>query len=251
MNKFLLFAFCFFTSLSFSQTTTRGAAESNVAKLIYGKVSFQDSYQKNVDVINYTTKRVTQTSELGEFMIEAKINDVLVFMSDAFADQKYTVTEEDYKKGTVTIKLTENPILLKEIEITQLKAIKAEMSQTDIKTARIQKDARTPRNKEIYTGEIENGVDFVMIGKMIGKLFKNKNKEARKAEPTISFTDYAKENFDQSFFVNTLKIKPSETGRFLQYCEADPKSKDVIKTNDELEILEFLMVKKTEFEKLK
>jgi len=241
MNRILLFAFCFFISLSFSQSP----------KLIYGKVSYQDSYQKNIDVINFTTKKFTQTNTSGEFTIEATINDVLVFMSENFVDQKYTITSKDYEKGTLLIKLEENPILLKEIEITQLKAIKAEMSQVDIKTARIQKDARMPRNKEIYTGEIENGVDFVMLGKMIGKLFKNKDKEERKAAENVNFTDYAKANFNQSFFTETLKLQPSDTARFLEYCQADPKSNEVIKTNDELAILEFLMSKKTEFDKLK
>ena len=220
-------------------------------KPIHGKVSYLDSDQKNIDVINFTTKKFTQTNTLGEFTIEAKTDDVLIFMSASFPDQKYTITGNDYEKGAISIKLTQEPILLKEIEITQLRAIKAEMSQTDIKTARIQKDARTPRNKEVYTGEIENGVDFIMIGKMIGKLFKSKKvKVADKGTP-LSFTDYAKANFDASLFAKTLKLKPDDTYRFLCYCEADPKSKTVIEQNDELAILEFLLTKKSEFDKLK
>ncbi|MCF6131142.1 hypothetical protein [Flavobacterium wongokense] len=242
MKSFLLFACCLFSyAIAFSQN----------GKVLHGKISYQDSYQKNIDVINFTTKKFTQTNNLGEFDIEAKTDDVLILMSESFVDQKYTVTAKDYQNGTLFIKLVDKPILLKEIEITQLKAIKAEMSQTDIKTARIQKDARMPRNKEVYTGEIENGMDFVMIGKMIGKLFKSKKvKVADKGAP-LSFTDYAKANFDASLYTKTLKLKPDQTSRFLEYCEADPKSKMVIESNDELAILEFLMVKKAEFDKLK
>ena len=241
MKQFLLFFCCLFSYLSsFSQS----------AKNIHGKVSYQDSYQKNVDVINFSTKKITQTNTLGEFDIMVQVNDILIFMSESFIDQKYTVTAQDYEKGAVIIKLVEKPILLKEIEITQLKAIKEEMSQVDIKTAKIQKDARMPRNKEIYTGEIENGVDFVMIGKMIGKLFKSKDPKP-KTEEQITFTEYAKANFNESFFSKTLKLKPEETSRFLAYCEADPKSKTAIESNDELTILEFLLTKKNEFDKLK
>jgi hypothetical protein len=241
MSKITSILFLLLSSVCFSQGE----------KLLHGKISYQDSYQKNIDVINFTTKKFTQTNNLGEFDIAVKVNDVLILMSENFVDQKYIVTAEDYEKGTIIIKLTEKPILLKEIEITQLKAIKAEMSQVDIKTARIQKDARMPRNKDVYTGEIENGLDFIMIGKMIGKLFKSKKVQIADKGIPLSFTDYAKANFNESFFSKTLKLKPDQTSRFLEYCQADPKSKTVMESNDELAILEYLMVKKDEFDKLK
>jgi hypothetical protein len=241
MFKITAILFLFFSYASFSQT-----------KLIHGKVSYQDSYQKNIDVINFTTKKFTQTNTLGEFTIEAKANDVLIFMSENFADQKYTVTAEDFEKGIVSIKLIEKPVPLDEVEIRQIKAIKIEAtSYNGIKMAQLEKQQSNPVNNDVYTGEIPLGMDFIQIGKMVGKLFKRKNPPATKTEETISFTDYAKANFNESFLTKALKLKPEETSRFLEYCQTDPNSKTVIKNNDELAILEFLLVKKTEFDKLK
>lgn len=224
---------------------------SQTQQLINGKVSYRDSYQKSIDVINFTTKKITQTSALGAFSIEAKVNDILIFMSDNFADQKYKLTAEDIQKKVLLITLIEKPIPLEEVEIQKVKKIKiASASYNAVKMAKIQKDAARPKT-DVYTGEMINGVDFVQIGKMIGKLFNSKNPKSRIKEAPMGFKDYAVTNFNPSFFSKTLKLQPEETSRFLEYCENDPKSKIAIKSNDELTVLEFLLTKKGEFDKLK
>lgn len=242
MKTLLLYLFSLSCLIGYSQTS----------KKIHGKVSYQDSYQKNVDVINFTTKDVAQTNNLGEFNIEAKAGDVLIFMSENFADQKLKLTTSDLGKTTLNVKLEEKPVPLEEVEIQQVKAIKiAVASYNETRIAKIEKQASTPKNKEVYTGEIENGMDFIQIGKWVGKLFKSKNPKNKNAQETIPFKEYATANFDPSFFSKTLKLKPEETSRFLEYCQSDPASKTVVEKNDELGVLEFLLTKKTEFDKLK
>jgi len=227
------------------------AAFSQTEKLIRGKVSYQDSYQKNVDVINFTTKKITQTNISGEFEIYAKLGDALILMSENFADQKYVLTKENFEKGTVFIQLIEKPIPLNEVEIRQIKAIKMEaVTYEGIKMAQLEKQQSNPVNKDVYVGDIPLGTDFVQIGKMIGKLFKSKKPKTEKQEP-IPFKEYAEANFNPAFYSKTLKLKPEDTARFLDFCQTDPKSKTVTKDNDELAILEFLLEKKTEFDKLK
>lgn len=241
MSKITSILFLFISCLGFSQNE----------QLVSGKVSYQNSYQKNIDVINFTTKKATHTNDLGAFTIEAKLNDILIFMSEDFVDQKYKLTQEDFEKKILVITLIEKPIPLEEVEITQVKAIKlASVSYSDAKIAKIQKDAAKPKVLDVYTGEMVNGVDFIQIGKMIGKLFKSNKPKEVKTEP-IGFKEYAKANFNESFFSKTLKLKPDETQRFLEYCEADPQSKTSIASNDELTMLEFLLTKKAGFDKLK
>lgn len=233
---FLLISFC-----GFSQET----------KSIHGKVSYLGSYQKNIDIINFTTKNIVQTNSAGEFDIEAKAKDALILMSENFADQKYVLTAEDIEKGSVLINLIEKPIPLEEVEIQQIRAIKvAAVSDDDIKMAKIAKESSGLKVEGVYTGEMPYAADLMQIGKLVGKLFKSKKPKDLKAEP-LPFKEYAKANFNESFFTKTLKLKPEETPRFLEYCEADPKSKNVTQGNDELAILEFLLTKKSEFDKLK
>jgi hypothetical protein len=241
MYKLLLFLCLSFSFSGVSQTS----------KLIHGKVSYQDSFQQNIDVINYTAKKLTQTNTLGEFTIEAKPGDVLVFMSESFADQKYVLTAADFERAVLIIKLAEKPIPLQEVEIARIKSMRIEISDNDLKMAKIQKDQNRVKNPGVYTGEIENGMDFVQIGKMIGKLFKSNKPKPGPTEAPLPFKEYAKANFNETFFSKTLKLKPGETSRFLEFCEADPGSTVVIAKNDELAMLEFLLAKKTEFDKLK
>jgi hypothetical protein len=219
-------------------------------KIIRGKVSYQNTYQKDIDVVNFNNKYATLTNYAGKFTVLAKAGDVLIFMSDSFIDQKYKLTPEDIEKGEVSITLSENPIPLDEVEIAKVKSFKTvKVSYNDRKMAKIQKDSERPKN-DVYTGEIVNGIDFIQVGKMIGKLFKS-NKLKTSQPEQMGFKDYAKANFNDSFFSNTLKIAPVDLALFLDYCESDPKSKDAVASNDELTLLEFLNAKKVEFEKLK
>ena len=240
MNRILPLLFCFFISeIGFSQ------------ELISGSISNVDAYQKNIDVINFTTKNTTKTNELGQFTIQAKLNDILIFMSDNFVDQKYKLTQVDFEKKFLVITLSEKPIPLKEVEIQKMKKMKvANASYNNIRMAQIQKEAESPQNKDVYTGKMINGVDYWQIGKMVGKLFKSKNPKEIKEKP-LPFKEYAEANFNQSFFSNKLQLNEEETPRFLAFCEEDPKSKTVMASNDELTMLEFLLTKKVAFDELK
>lgn len=241
MSKITSILFLLVSLCGFSQAT----------KSIHGKVSYLGSYQKNIDIINFTTKKITQTSTSGEFDIEAKANDALILMSENFADQKYILTNEDIEKGSVLITLIEKPIPLEEVEIQQVRAIKvAAVSYEDVKMAKLTKETSGLKVDGVYTGDMPYAADLMQIGKLVGKLFKSKKPKEIKAEP-VPFKEYAKANFNETFFTKTLKLKPGETPRFLEYCESDPKSKTVTQGNDELAILEFLLTKKTEFDKLK
>jgi hypothetical protein len=242
MSKFTTLLFLLISYISFSQTE----------QLISGKVSYQETFQKNIDVINFTSKKITQTNALGAFSIEAKVNDVLIFMSDNFIDQKYKLTAEDFEKKVLSITLIEKPIPLEEIEIQQVKQLKiAAVSYNDMKMTKIQKDAARPKVEGVYTGEMVNAVDFIQLGKMVGKLFKSNKPKAKKAAETVSFKEYATTNFNPTFFYKTLKLKPEETSRFLEYCQSDPKSTTTVESSYELTVLEFLLAKKAEFDKLK
>ena len=79
---------------------------------------------------------------------------------------------------------------------------------------------------------------------------KSKNPKNKVKEEPIGFKDYALTNFNPTFFSKTLKLKPEDTSRFLEYCESDPKSKKAIESNDELMVVEFLLTKKAAFDKL-
>ena len=239
-NTITLVFILFFKLLSFSQTRTE----------VHGRVLSQDNPIKNADVINYTTKESTTTSENGDFYIKATIKDRLIVISDNYQDSKIIISHFNIDKEPLLIQLEKKPIEIEEINITTKLKTASLVTYEDLAMTRIANEQARPRNDAVYTGVITNGMDFAQIGKMIGKLFKNKKKSKHPEAKEIDFKTYAKANFSEQFFSKTLALKSEEIELFLQFCEADSKSHEVMTSTNEFFILNFLIIKKDEFLKL-
>lgn len=85
---------------------------------------------------------------------------------------------------------------------------------------------------------------------MILKLFKKEKEKALENKPKIEFKQLAKSSCDQKFYIETLQLKPEEIPLFLQFCDADPKSKTLIENSNVLSMMNFLLSKNIEFKKL-
>jgi hypothetical protein len=244
MKVKLLLVFSLFTSqFSFSQNE----------ELLQGKVVNQNSPIKGVDIINYTTKVQTITNQFGEFSIAAKKNDLLVFTSKKYELKKLLVNEKLFDKKGFIVYLDLKPEELKEVVITKIDPLKwkkdTKQEQDNRVAVALDRAASKPRTG-VYDGTIENGADLIRIGSMIIGLF-IKDKEVQKPKtPEIEFATLAKNTCSQKFYLQTLKLKPEEIDLFLQFCDADPKSKIVVSSSNELSMMDFLMVKNAEFKKL-
>jgi hypothetical protein len=64
------------------------------------------------------------------------------------------------------------------------------------------------------------------------------------------FSDTVSKGLDRYFFTNTLKLKTEEISLFLDYCESDPKSKNLLKEEDEFLLIDFLITKNEEFKRI-
>lgn len=241
MKKITQLFFLLFTFIGFSQTKNE----------IHGKVVSQELAIKNADVINFTNKKSTTTNENGEFYIEAKANDIIIVLSKEYYDKKFYISKYDFNKTLITIQLEAKPIELDDVKIRAKESVKNIVTYDDLAQIRIAKENSPLRNPAVYDGKIINGMDFFQIGKMIvkgiGKLFKGDRDTSKKTPSNIDFKDFAKANFTNDFFIETLELKQDEIDLFLNFCEADPKSKEIIATEDEFMIMDFLVSKKAPF----
>lgn len=233
---FLLYALC-----GFSQTKTE----------ISGRVLHIELPIKNADVVNFTTKKNTTTNENGAFTIEATLNDKLVIISSEYADKTLFVSQFELDKNEITIQLEAKPIELDEVKIRAQESVKNLVTYDDLAQIRIAKENSPLRNAAVYDGKMINSADFIQIAKLIGtgvaKLFKLDKKKKNKKLQTIDFKEYANDTFSDAFFIKILELKPDEKALFLNYCEADSKSKAIIQTEDEFVIMDFLISKKAGF----
>lgn len=96
-------------------------------------------------------------------------------------------------------------------------------------------------------------MDFIRMGedfsRLIKKIFKPKEKVI-KTNTKIEFKDYLNLNFNQDFFINTLKLQPEEIILFIEFCNADSKSKTLIENINILSTMDFLIAKNIEFKKM-
>ena len=211
-----------------------------------GKIICDDLALAKVEVVNETKKTIVISDLDGRFSILVSENDVLFFISKKCELTKIITSKIVMDDADFTIGLKTRSIDLEEVEIKSEKKNLLKVSYADISTIKIQKEAARPQNG-IYTGQITNGMDFIGIGQLIGKLFKKKNKV--KETVPIDFKKAIKSNFDTLFFLKTLNLKLEKISLFLDFCEADPKSKEIANSDNVLTVIDFLMAKRLVFDK--
>lgn len=99
-------------------------------------------------------------------------------------------------------------------------------------------------------GSITYGPDLFKILGLVGRILK-KNKESKTKEITkMDFKIVAGNSLSQDFFIKKLKLNSDEISLFLEFCDADSKSKIIIQNSNQLELMDFLFAKNIEFKKL-
>ncbi len=131
--------------------------------------------------------------------------------------------------------------------------IPLKISQQDIDDIKLTKDTRSlQKYTGVYDGTIPNGMDFGRMGKGVFNLFKNDKKEElkKKTEETV-FRKLVAASIPSTFFTKDLKLAPEEVGLFLDFCDADPRSKNLLENNNVLTTMDFLYAKNEMFKKMK
>jgi hypothetical protein len=226
---------------------------SQSEKLFKGTVLSNNFPIAKVDVINLDTKISTTTDSNGNFSILGKTGNLLVLISKNYELKKIVLNSKLQPFDNLIIQLDLKPEMLKEVIVTKIPSVHVSLDkkfeQSKLDELAMEKHQNTLKNPGVYDGQTP-GIDFVKIAGMIGKLF-SKNKESVKREsPTIVFKDLVKNNFKSDFYSKTLHLKEEEVELFLEFCDADPKSKLLEKNNNQLALLDFLLQKSDEFKKL-
>ena len=236
---FLLFVF----QIGFSQTE----------KSIKGTVLSDNFPMAKVDVVNFNSKKSTLTDTEGKFVLTGKLGEILIFIAKGFDLKRVVIDADMMLKQDNLVVLVKKPEELQEVLIVKTPSIHLskdeKFEQYKLDDIAMDKLQKTLKNPGVYDGQTA-GIDFIKIGKMIGKLF-SKEKEIVKVElPPVVFKDLVRNNFSSDFFNKTLHLKEEEVGLFLEFCDADPKAKLLEKNYNQLALLEFLLQKSDEFKKL-
>jgi hypothetical protein len=230
---FLLFWFLI-SFFSFSQSKT----------VLKGKIVSDNLSLSNAEIVNIRTKKVVVSDEFGDFTIAVNINDLLVIIAKEYFEKKIYITSNLLSQEKLSISVNKKATELKEVIVKKEQLV----SPTEIaESGRINSYNTTMRANQtgVYTGETINGIDFIAVGKLIGKLFKKK-----KPIITVNFKEYITDNITKFFLFETLKLDEKDYFRFLDFCEADTDASKLVQEGNEFKIVNFLFEKKEAFDRL-
>jgi hypothetical protein len=207
---------------------------------------------EGIEIANLVSKGTTITNNSGVFSIFAKVGDEIIFVSKNYEYKTINLKEADFQNANLVINLIRKTEELDEVVVTN--TVKAPLIPNMQKLLDTQyPDDKYSQKKNPFgtDGSILYGPDLVQILGRLGKLLKKNKEKTSKEKTKIDFKILAVNSLSQDFFSKQLKLNPEEIPLFLEFCDADSKSKKLIETSNELELMDFLFAKNAEFKKLK
>jgi len=237
-------------------------------EILYGQLIADSIAVENVLITNKTTNLATVSKNDGTFQIAVRVKDTLVFSGLNLPSQNLILNDADLKLNVLKIKIEVRPNALEEVVINP-NALSGNLDKDskNIKVNRInpnidnsaavaqlyEGDSQTTPDNKLMPGYLDTRymTDFVAIGKKIARVFKRSESQKQRNKDVSRFSVVVENRFSDDFFKNNLKINQDEITKFLNFCENDPKSKELITAGKDFELIEFLKLKKEEFSALK
>ncbi len=225
------------------------SAQQDYRTWLRGKVLYQDSNVVAANVLNTTSENATITDENGNFAIEVKLNDELIFSSLQYEIRAIAITKEILQRNRLVVDVREKITQLDEVVISPnrpeafLNVKEEEFKQFDYtadKSTRVENELM--RQNQLY-----NGVDFVNIFKLLYKTLRPEQSEEQ--EFSFAPSEVIRQIYPEVFFTSQLNIDPDEIDLFLQYCDDRIDTKDLLKRENEFQLMDFLIKQSEKFHK--
>jgi hypothetical protein len=217
------------------------------AQILKGKVYNSTTTIENIKVFNDTQNRLTATNKNGDFSINAKVNDTILFES-LFYHPKAIILKDIHFNGVAVFELKEILTELDEVEIKTAPEELVFVEETyniELKNI-IQEDIKNHPEKYKPAGATY-GVDIFAVIGLVVDLLKKKNKYKAPTYQRITYTqmDSLFENssfFTKELITENLKIPEDKEHLFYDYCEAKYISSELLKDENKMQFLEELVI---------
>jgi hypothetical protein len=204
----------------------------------------------NENVINTTAEKATITNDKGEFLIQVKLGDELVFTAINYQIEIVKVTAEILERNRLVIEVNEKVTELDEVTVSPENQKKfLELQNEEFKQFEYETDA---------TGEVQNialdptirgmrdGLNFVNIFKA---LFLSKDKDTTQDKAPLKVSDLLRQVYDDDFFVQDLQLPQDKIDAFLIYCDDKLPAQSLLRKDNEFQLIDFLVTQSKEFRK--
>ena len=241
--RVLLTLFILFSSnLSFSQNDYR--------TWIRGKVLYKNVNVSSANVVNNTSQMATTTNDEGEFEIEVKLNDKLIFSSVQYQIRELSITKEILQKNRIVIDVNEKVTELDQVVVTPENQEKfLDLKEEEFKRFDYTFDKSTRVTNVINEqGKLKDGLNFVNLYRLISNSLKNDSSQNDKSFK-YNQSDLLRELYDDLFFTQNLMIPNDKINEFLLYCDDNFPDRILLQKDNEFELIDFLVKQSKKFVK--
>jgi len=242
-KKYFFVLVILFSSISFGQNDYR--------TWIKGKVLYKNVNVEGANVINNTSQIATTTNSEGEFEIEVKLNDKILFSSVQYQIREITITKDILQRNRIVVDVNEKVTALDEVVVTPENREKfLDLKEEEFKRFDYSSDKSTRVVNVINEqGKLRNGLNFVNLYKLIANTINNKSNE-ESATFNYNPSDLIREVYDDVFFTKSLGIQKDKINEFLIYCDENFPSKILLKKDKEFELIDFLVKQSKKFNRI-
>jgi len=249
------------------------SASAQESILLIGKVDAKDLEGTSINIINLTQKTGTINHSNGDFEIQVREGDTLLFSSILYQNVKIEITPKIYEKQFLQVFLKEDVNELAEVNINNYhltgnlsvdtEAIKTydfpvlSMSFADVKNARFESDINDPQAKptNIALGEstqVDGSINIFNLLLAGAKLAGIKGGETVTAVPMPrSNPEEIRKLFSDDFFTETLEIDYDYINDFIFYAYDNGLGVLVQEKKNDLELIDFFIQQSKNYRKLK
>ncbi|MBE7640449.1 hypothetical protein GUB10_08900 [Salegentibacter sp. BLCTC] len=245
--------------LSFCCIFTVNAQETT---LVTGKIK-ADSIEAPIHIINVTLEKGTLSDKSGNFTIEAKEKDLLLFSSVQFQQKEVVITSQILNQKTLKVELLPALTELEQVRLHNLSGnLKQDIANIEVIDMPIIKVPPAPRSLKprgtpnaafnASQAQAPGGANILgLVGLVIGKPnFGSLGKSVapqKKGEREI--VNSLRHRFDDYFFTNHLKIDAEHIMIFLTYVFDNGFRENLLKEEHALELVVFLENKSEAYRK--
>ena len=213
-----------------------------------GKVFFDTTPLKDINILNKTSKSGTASDDDGSFQLNVTLGDSILFSSLTFQNRVIVISENHLKNRSMEVYLELGFTELDEVELVQW--FRLELGDVAIdERARLnndQTDLYRPPNASYFVDPTakHEGISARSIYRALTKKSRHKKAEQRKLDEKMAilieqFPEKLKESYGIEFFTISLKIPDDEVDRFLDFCQGNGLSDYYDKSS--FEITDFLI----------
>jgi|AntDeeMinimDraft_5_1070356.scaffolds.fasta_scaffold00953_7 5'(3')-deoxyribonucleotidase len=254
-NLFILFLF--------SLTSTYAQIEDRV--MVKGQIIIDDDSAnlENIDIYNINTAQGTTTGREGEFLLPMAIGEQVQVSSVQFQTVTIKITKAVTKNQKLTVRIDEDSgiteleeVVVKPYNLSgDVQADVAKINTEDITTIGQSSEELTHdpdngyeddeyskvENASMESNILKNGLNFANIFRAI---FKNKSDRNLSSQ---EMTTRLRQAFNDDFFQEYLDIEKDQIPNFIYYVEGHGLEKELLKKDNELDFIQFLIDKSKTF----